>query len=84
MECVPPESLKVLNTALPPLRETVPKVKGPSLNVTEPDGIPAPVETTAVNITLLPNLAGLDEEVRVVRELTLFTVWVTTSLVQPS
>jgi len=73
-----PVSLEVLNTALTAAQRTVPNVTGPSLNVTAPDGLPAPetaAVTLAVKVTLLPDLAGFSEEVRVVRELTLFTIW---------
>jgi hypothetical protein len=74
---VPTESLEVLNVALPLLKVIVPNVVVPSLKVTEPERLPAPgvvAPTVAVKVTLLPDFAGFTKDLRVVAELTLFTV----------
>lgn len=70
------------NVAWPLLSVTVPRTVLPSLNVTVP--VAELGVTVAVNVTGLPDLAVPAEEVRVVMELTLFTVWVTALLVHPS
>ena len=53
--CVPALSVEVLKLALPLTRETVPNRVVPSSNVTDPVGIPPPLEVTvAVKVTLPP------------------------------
>ncbi len=59
------------------LSEPIPRVPAPSLKVTVPVGIPADTDfTAAVSVMDSLKLEGFLEEVRVVVEVALFTVWV--------
>ena len=69
----------MVKVAVPPLRVPVPRVVVPSLNVTGPEGVPAPgalAVTVAVKVTDWPKTDGLADEVRTVVVASLFTVWV--------
>ena len=58
---------EVVKDAVPLVRETFPRVFGPSLKVTVPDGIGEPItlpRTVALNVTGYPRLEGLGEPVR--------------------
>ena len=60
---LPNASADVLNVAFPPLSAFVPKIVAPSLNVTVPVGVPENLGvTTAVNVTALPEGAGLSDD----------------------
>ena len=63
MECVPIESNEVEIVATPPLRVPVPITVFPSLNSTEPEGVPVVAETVAVKVTDWPVVDGLALEV---------------------
>ena len=76
MEWLARDSELVLKVATPPDSETVPMVLDPSLNTTEPVGVPAPgatAATVAVKVTLWPKLEGFGEAVRAVVVDALFT-----------
>src|SRR5438876_649788 len=64
--CAPTASVLVTNVAWPEaFRVPVPRVVGPSLNVTVPVGVPAPLVfafTVAVKVTGCPDTDGLIEE----------------------
>ena len=51
--CEPTERLEVVNVAVPPLSDPLPRVEEPSLNVTVPVGVPLPAgpDTVAVKVT---------------------------------
>jgi hypothetical protein len=68
IEWLPAASEEVVKPAVAPLRGTVPSVVAPSLNVTEPVGVPEPpdFETVAVKVTDCPTVLGLTEDVSVV------------------
>src|SRR6267378_6529910 len=68
MECVPAVRLEVEKVATPELSVPVPSVLAPSLNVTEPVGVPELPDTVAVKVTELPTLDGLSDEVSAVLE----------------
>src|SRR5712691_5334280 len=68
MECVPAVKLEVENVATPELSVPVPSVVAPSLNVTEPVGVPELPDTVAVKIIELPTLDGFSDEVSAVLE----------------
>src|SRR5437764_1233256 len=53
----------VVRLAWPPLRSAVPRVKGPSANVTAPPGVPPVQVAVAVNVTGWPYTDGLAEDV---------------------
>jgi len=65
--CEPTASVLVTNVAWPEaFRVPVPRVLGPSLKVTVPVGVPAPLVlafTVAVKVTGCPDTEGLAEEV---------------------
>ena len=54
MECEPATRLETVMEAAPPVRPATPKVLAPSMNVTEPVGVPLALVTTAVNVTAWP------------------------------
>jgi hypothetical protein len=84
MECEPMESELVVKRALPAFSVPVPKTAAPSLNVTLPEGVPAPGLTTAtvaVKATDWPETDGLAEEVTTVVVLARLTTWVVAELV---
>jgi hypothetical protein len=54
--------LLVEYVATPEARATVPIDAAPSKNVALPPGVPARLETAAVNVTVVPNGAGLADE----------------------
>ena len=62
MECLPTDKLLVDKVAEPLLKFSVPRVVVPSRKVTEPVGVPPVPLTVAVNVTLVPLVDGLDEE----------------------
>jgi len=69
IECVPTERLLIGNVATPlPFMADVPMVVAPSLNVTDPVGVPAPVTTVTVAVKVVdcPYVEGFTEEVRAV------------------
>ena len=67
MEFAPAGSAAVETTAVPPLREEVPRSVEPSLKVTVPLGVPMPLVTTvAVKLTVCPSVEGFGKEVNVV------------------
>ena len=74
------ESVEVVNVALPALSSVPgPSMVEPSMNVTEPPGIPVPGDvavTFAVNVTDWPKTDGLTEVVTVVVVLAGLTTWV--------
>jgi hypothetical protein len=60
------DSELVESVALPFVRETVPKVVAPSLNMTLPAGVPPPgatAVTVAVKVTDWPKFEGLSDDV---------------------
>ena len=79
MVWLPTDSPDVMKVALPPLRNAVPSVVVPSVNVTDaPPGVPAPGATTAtvaVMVTIWPKTDGLGADVRVVVVPALPMVW---------
>ena len=84
IECDPTASVDVLNVALPLLRIPVPMVVVPSLNVTDPVGVPVVDEfTVAVKITEFPRFEGFSEEVTLLDVAALFTVCVSIAEVLP-
>ena len=78
--CEPPDRLAVVKLAIPPEpSDTGPaSVEAPSLNVTDPIGVPLPggTDSVAVNVTVWPNVLGLGVECSDVEVASLFTVWV--------
>jgi hypothetical protein len=80
---LPAPSVDVLKVATPPAPTVpVPSVVAPSMNVTEPDGLPAPGatgDTVAVKVTDWPNTDGLADEVSVV----VVEAWLTTKVKVP-
>jgi len=85
--CEPTASVLVTNVAWPEaFRVPVPRVLGPSLKVTVPVGVPAPLVlafTVAVKVTDCPDSDGLAEELTSVVVLPFFTVWVSVLEVLP-
>ena len=82
---VPTGSVVVVRTAEPPLNDTVPRLVLPLLNVTEPAATPPYCpDTVAVRLTDCPKLDGFIDEVNVVVELALVTVWLTAVDVLPA
>src|SRR5260221_1960375 len=75
MVWVPSVSEEVVNAAAPAASAAVPITVAPSLNVTVPVGVPAPLLTVAVNVTACPTLLGLTEDARAVVVGTLLTAW---------
>jgi hypothetical protein len=74
-------SVDVLYAAVPPDKALVPSVTAPSMNVTVPvaaDGV-----TVAVNVTGLPYVDGLADDVTLVDDDVLFTVCDRTDDVDP-
>ena len=65
--CVPTDRLDTASAAKP-LPSTVddPRVVAPSMNVTLPVGVPAELETNAVNPIVCPYVDGLGDEVSAV------------------
>lgn len=69
----------VVNVDKPPATVPVPSTVVPSLNVTEPEGVPAPgadTDTVAVKINVCPTTAGLADELTAIVVFALFTVCV--------
>jgi hypothetical protein len=75
IESVPSGKAVVAKTAEPPLREALPRLVLPLLNVTVPVAMPpyCPV-TVAVRFTDCPTAEGFNDEPNAVEELALFTV----------
>lgn len=79
IECDPCASEEVVNVAFPLPSDIVCKTVAPSLNVTEPAGVPLPggtAATVAVSVTDWPSFDGFNEEVNVVEVAALLTVCV--------
>jgi hypothetical protein len=78
IESVPSGKAVVAKTAEPPLREALPRLVLPLLNVTVPVAMPpyCPV-TVAVRFTDCPTAEGFNDETNAVEELALFTVTLT-------
>jgi hypothetical protein len=73
------ERAEVLNVAVVPLSGWVARIVAPSLNCTEPLGVPAPgavALTVAVKVTDCPKTDGFAEEPTAVVVFALLTVWV--------
>jgi hypothetical protein len=68
IECEPTDKEEVVKAATPPVRDPVPNVTVPSLNVTVPVGVPPVPDTLAVKVTGCPKEEGLTDEVSVVVE----------------
>lgn len=82
IESVPSASVDVANVALPALSVPVPSVVVPFLNVTVPAGVPTPgatAVTVAVNVTVVPDVEGFNEDAIVVLVLALSTTWDSTA-----
>jgi hypothetical protein len=78
MEWDPAFRVEVVSFACPdPLRETVPRVVAPSLNVTNPVGMPEVREdTVAVKVTVWLGREGLAEDTSEVDVPACVTLWV--------
>jgi hypothetical protein len=79
IECWPTDRLVILRLAVPVLRVAVPSVTPPSMNVTDPSGVPAPGDTAltvAVIVMFCLVLDGFFDEVRDVNVLALLTICV--------
>ena len=78
IECVPPATLLVVSVAIADaFRLPVPSDVVPSMNVTEPVGMPGAVEVTvAVNVTGIPKTDGFAEDVTVVAVASILTTCV--------
>src|ERR1700676_4285798 len=84
IECDPTASVDVVNAALPLLSVPVPSTVVPSLNVTDPVGVPVVNDfTVAVKVTGFPCLEGFSEEVTVLDVAAFVTVSVSTAEVLP-
>jgi hypothetical protein len=84
IECDPTASVDVVNVALPPLSVPVPSTLVPSLNVTDPVGVPVVDDfTVAVKVTGFPCFEGLSEELTVLDVAAFVTVSVSTAEVLP-
>lgn len=78
IEWLPTARADVENTAEPELRDAVPSVFAPSLNVTVPVGVPEPgatAATVAVKLTGWPKTDGFAEETIAVVVPAVFTTW---------
>jgi len=64
--CDPVVNADVVNVAMLPASVPDPMFVAPSKNVTVPVGVPDPVATVAVKVTLWPNVEGLFDDVTVV------------------
>jgi hypothetical protein len=53
----------VVKVATPPDKLPLPSTVAPSLNVTDPVGVPPPPVTVAVKVTAWPNVLGLSDEI---------------------
>jgi hypothetical protein len=85
IESVPTGKAVVTKTAESPLRDTPPRLVLPLLNVTEPVATPPYCpDTAAVMVADCPKLEGFADEVKVVVELALLTVWLTAVDVLPA
>ena len=76
IEWDPADKEEVLYVAVPLLSVPVPKVVVPSLNVIVP--VAAEGVTMAVNVTEVPYVEGLADEVTATVEFALFTTWFST------
>src|ERR1700693_874840 len=84
IECDPTARVDVVNAALPLLSVPVPSTVVPSLNVTDPVGVPVVNDfTVAVKVTGFPCLEGFSEEVTVLDVAAFVTVSVSTAEVLP-
>jgi hypothetical protein len=84
IECDPTASVDVVNAALPLLSAPVPSLVVPSLNVTDPVGVPVVDDCTiAVKVTGLPFFEELSEELTVLDVAAFVTVCVSTAEVLP-
>lgn len=80
IECVPEASVLVAKVALPAETATFEaSVVAPSVNVTEPVGVPALLATVAVKVTDWPEVDGFAEDASVV-EVVAFTVCVSVAV----
>jgi len=78
MEGVPTARAEVEKMAMPPVSSAVPSVVAPSMNVTEPVGVPvlgSRASTWAVKVRLWPKTPGFADEMRVVFVLDWPTTW---------
>jgi hypothetical protein len=64
IECPVTESVEVANVATPLMSVPLPMAVVPSINATFPDAVVG--VTWAVKVTLVPNVEGLSDDVRVV------------------
>src|SRR3989442_712807 len=79
MVWLPTDKAEVASVADPALRGPVSRVVVPSLNVTVPEGVPAPglfAVTVVVKVTNWPKSDGLADETTAVVVAYLLTVWV--------
>jgi len=79
IECDPKPRADVAKMAVsgvPPDRVPVPRSVAPSMNDTEPVGVPPLLVTVAVKVTEAPDIDGLGLAVRLVDVEAWFTVWV--------
>ena len=72
MECDPTVSVEIVIDADPAITGALPRMFEPSINVTVPV---APAAIVAVNVSALPKLDGLIEEVRLSMADALLTIW---------
>src|SRR4051812_1793992 len=83
----PPASEATPRVATPATSGPLPMVVAPSLNVTDPVGVPAPgavAETVAVKMTCCPKTLGFAEEASAIPVKALLTVCATAEEVEPT
>jgi len=81
-ECAPTANVETASDADPLPIVTVPSAVVPSRNCTVP--VPEAGDTVAVNVTDWPAVKGFMDDVSVVVDAALFTVWVRTAEVLPT
>ena len=85
IESVPAGSAEVMSVAEAALKLALPNVVPPLLKISEPVGVPPNCpETAAVRVTDCCEVEGFGDEVRVVNEVALPTVWLTGAAVLPA
>ena len=76
IECEPELSDAIVNAACPPESVTIPRVAAPSVNVTDPVGVPLEPLTPAVKVTDCPIVLGFTDDERVVVVEVGVTLWI--------